>query len=151
MGVSALRHARSKRMMRPRLPGFGSALLAPLLLLSGACGGGAALRLGNAESAASQPAMAPGMPSVSSESGGAMADVATAPPPPAVAPSPMPAANGHAQTDAAAPEPASGTPSAAGSVAVAVTREMLDIEANVALQVQSVKRGVKQLHELCAR
>ena len=128
--------------MRPRLPGFGSALMANVLLLSGACGGSAAFKTGNAESAASPPRMAPGMPPGAAQSGGEMAGRALALPPPA-APAPI----DGAATDAPAPAPASGTP----SPAVATTREMLDIEANVALQVQSVKRGVRLLHELTTR
>jgi hypothetical protein len=129
-------------MMRPRLPGFGSALLAPLLLLPAACGGGAAFKLGNAESAASAPAMAPGVPPAPAESGGAMEERALAAPPPPVA-----------QTDAPSPAPApvADASNPAAPVAVSATREMLDIQANVALQVPSVKRAVKQLRELAAR
>jgi hypothetical protein len=132
--------------MRPRLPGFGSALMAPLLLMSSACGGGAAFKLGSAESAASSPPMVPGRPTATTESGGVMADRAMAPPPPTA-----PAGTDGAATEAAAPETTSGTPGSSAPVAVATAREMLDIEANVALQVQDVKRAVKQLHELAAR
>lgn len=135
-------------MMRPRLPGSGSALLAPVLLLSSACGGGAAFKLGHADSAASTPTMAAGVPPSRAEAGGEMvAHAMPAPPPPA------PGAPGAAPTDAPPPAtaPVADASSPAAPVAVTATREMLDIEANVALQVPSVKRAVKQLHELAGR
>ena len=109
--------------------------MAPLLLLSNACGGAAAFK---AEAAAAPPMMAPGAPPAMPESGGAMADRAMAP-----APAPAPTDG----TPSESPSQVAGTP----PVAVAPSREMLDIEANVSLQVQSVKRGVKQLHELAER
>jgi hypothetical protein len=111
-----------------------------------ACGGGAAFKLGGAESAASPPPMAPGMPTTKGESAGVMADRAMAPPAPLATPAPD-----AAPSEAPAPELPSSTPTPAAPVAVAATREMLDIEANVALQVPSAKRAVKQLHQLAAR
>ena len=124
--------------------------MAPLLLMSSACGGGAAFKLGSTESAASSPATPPGMPTPSTRSSGVGAERAMAPP----APTAQAASDGDgagAATEAPAPEPTSGTPVPSAPVAVAATREMLDIEANVALQVPSVKRAVKQLHQLAAR
>jgi hypothetical protein len=128
-------------MTRPRFPGFGAALVAPLLLLTNACGGAAALKLGSAETAASAPAApAPtsGMPSATRADEGAMA-----PGEPAPMPSPAPVAPDSA--------PVAGGAAPASAPVVAPNREMLDIEANVALQVASVKRGVKALRALAAR
>ena len=56
----------------------------------------------------------------------------------------------------AAPTPAPGgssaqAPTAPGGVAIAPTREMLDIEANVNIEVPKVKHAVRALHELAAR
>lgn len=130
--------------MPPRLPGFGFALCAPLLLATG-CGASGALKLGSSEAASA--ASAPGIPP-SSEArlakaeSGAMADAASEPAPPPPVSAPESAASGSA----AAPPTEPGSP-----VIAAPSREMLDIEANVMLQVANVKRGVKALHDLAAR
>jgi hypothetical protein len=133
--------------MRPRLPGFGFALCAPLLLSTG-CGAAGSLKLGSAESASAP--QAPGMPAVESRQmrgdSGAMAEAAPAPPPPQPSP-----ADGAATAGAAAPPADAVAPSTATPVVAAPSREMLDIEANVMLQVANVKRGVKALHDLAAR
>jgi hypothetical protein len=132
--------------MRPRLPGFGFALCAPLLLSTG-CGAAGALKLGSSE-AASAPGT-PGMPPTSKArlaqaESGAMAEAAPAPAP---APPPMsPSDSADSASAAASPAEPGSTP-----VVAAPSREMLDIEANVMLQVANVKSSVKALHELAAR
>jgi hypothetical protein len=75
----------------------------------------------------------------------AMADAAPAPPPPMVmgtpgAPAPTPSDPGAARTATTSP-----------SVSIAPTREMLDIEARINMQVPKVKHAVKALHDLSAR
>lgn len=116
--------------MRQRFPGFGFALSASVLVLGSGCGGAAAgLKFESAENPA--------------------------------APAPPEMAARHALTDSApAPASAPAMPgdgaslaqlSTATSAARAPSREMLDIEANVTLQVPKVKAALKALHELTAR
>lgn len=131
--------------MRPRLPGFGFALCAPLLLSTG-CGAAGALKAGSPDSAASAPATAAAPApeaALSRADAGAMAEAAPAP-----APAPMMDRAGSGGPGAPPVDP--GAP-ASSPVLAAPSREMLDIEANVSIQVANVKRGVKALHELAAR
>jgi hypothetical protein len=68
----------------------------------------------------------------------------------AVAVAPMPA-SAPASAPAMAGSTAQPAMAAGPAVAVAPTREMLDIEAHVSMQVPKVKRAVQALHELTAR
>jgi hypothetical protein len=123
--------------MRPRLPGFGSAVCGSLTLLLSACGGGAtaSMKLVAPEATAAPPA---DVSAASAEGGVAMAAPAPAPPPSA------PGAPGNVAADAA-PSPSG------GMVNVAPSREMLDIEANVTVQVPKVKNALRALHQLSQR
>ena len=130
--------------MRQRFPGFGFAFTTSLALLANACGGSAAsgMRVAHADAAPPTPPPTGGMDQAVAESAPAAEAAA-----PASAPAPV------------AAQPPSGAPGtsrepsgpAAPGVAVAPTREMLDIEANVTIQVAKVKHAVRELHELAAR
>lgn len=94
------------------------------------------MKLAAPEAAAAPPADA----AMVSES--RAAEAAPAPPPPALA----------TGASMAGGIPGSATPSAPGNgVAIAPSREMLDIEARVSVQVPKVKNAVRSLHELSAR
>jgi hypothetical protein len=96
---------------------------------------------GSAVMAKAEVAAAPGMPG--NAAGGAdMARAESAPAAPAPAPMSAPPA------DAAAPASQVAKP---GASVAAPSREMLDIEGNVQLQVTNVKQAVKQLHALSRR
>src|SRR5882724_5352556 len=136
--------------MRHRFPGFGFALTASLALLSNACGASSpGMKLAQPE-AASPPPAPPGAPPEAmdravAESASAAPDAA---PDAAPASTPAPAALGPAAPSGmGVPRTIATTP----GVAVAPTREMLDIEANLSMQVPKVKHAVRQLHELTAR
>jgi Domain of unknown function (DUF4349) len=125
--------------MRHRLPGFGSALSVSLSLLLNACGGAASLKLAS-------PASPPST-SAAPAPGADEADMAAGAPAEAMAaPSPAPASVAGAPGTPSDARP----PPTAGSIALP-NHEMLDIEANVALQVPKVKRAVRALQELAAR
>jgi Domain of unknown function (DUF4349) len=126
--------------MRQRFPGFGFALSAAVLLCGTGCGAAApGMKLATAE---------PGLPGTTGSEAPpreALADAApaatpmsapAAPPPPSVA-----LEGGGAAQPAPVPLGATLSPS----------REMLDIEANVTMQVLKVKRALKALHELTMR
>jgi hypothetical protein len=132
-------------MTKPRFPGFGCALIAPLLLLTSACGGAASLKLGSTETAASAPPALPSdsMPGAMRADAGAVADNAPVAAPALAAPAPA--------APESAPIEAGGAAAQGAPLATAPAREMLDIEANVSLQVASVRRSVKALRELAAR
>ena len=126
--------------MHERFPGFGVALSASIAILATGCGAASGLKLGAPEAAAAAPAPPP--PSVAGmPPGGAMADAEPAP-----SPAPMSA-------PAAAPSDGSATQRAPqpGGATLAASREMLDIEANVTIQVPKVKHAVKALQDLTAR
>lgn len=129
--------------MRYGFPGFGCALSASLALLANACGGSSpAMKVASADAAAPPPSQtAEGMAQAEVER--ATAEVAT---PPGAPPAPV-AAEAPATT-AAPREPSLRT---APGVSVAPTREMLDVEANVTMQVPKVKPAVRALHELAVR
>lgn len=117
--------------MRPRLPGFGSSLAYSFTLLVTGCGVAApplGAKMANTEATTSPVARA--------ELASGSADAAPDVPPPAPASMPSPV-----------------TPNAPGSGGVSVppTREMLDIEANVTVQVPKVKNALRALHDLCRR
>jgi hypothetical protein len=78
-----------------------------------------------------------------------MADAARAPEPAAMSMS-APAAPPPPPSAAPAGEPAPPMPAPLGAT-LAPSREMLDIEANVTIQVPKVKRALKTLHELAQR
>lgn len=126
--------------MRLRFPGFGYALCGPLTLLLGGCGGAA---MAKAETASTAPGM-PGSAAISADMARGEAESAPTAPAPAPPPAPMSAP----PVDAAAPVAQAGRPV---SSVVAPSREMLDIEANVQVQVTNVKQAVKQLHALSGR
>ena len=127
--------------MRQRFPGFGFALSASVTLFGSGCSaGGAGLKLASADTAAgAAPTVAAGMPEPETL---ARAEAAPAPLS-APAPAPPPSMPGEANP-ASQPGP---TPLGA---AISPGREMLDIEANVTLQVPKVRRALKALHELTA-
>jgi hypothetical protein len=60
-------------------------------------------------------------------------------------------AGNEAPVAAPAPGAPRAAPTQAGAVAIAPSREMLDIQANVDMQVQNVKETVRALHNLSAR
>jgi hypothetical protein len=129
--------------MRPRLPGFGFTLCTSLLLASG-CGAAGSLKLGSAEASSAPAVAAPGTPGAQPQDvradAGAVADAARR-----EAPEPMPAPPppDHAVPPASPTEPA--------PMVTTPSREMLDIEANVMLQVNNVRHSVKALRDLAAR
>lgn len=126
--------------MRQRFPGFGFALSASISLFGSGCGvAGPGVKIVNADAAAPAPAMQPGMPTRE-----AMATKA------APAPAAMSAPAGQAPPGA--PADTTRAPlQAAGGAALSPSREMLDIEANLTLQVPKVRPALKALHELTAR
>jgi hypothetical protein len=120
--------------MRPHLPGFGFALGCSSLLWLSGCGAAASMKLAAPEAAA--PPTDTAVPSESTA-----AEAAPAPPPPVMA--------GGGMVSGIPGSPAQAGPSA--GVAIAPSREMLDIEAHVSVQVPKVKNAVRALHELSAR
>jgi hypothetical protein len=133
--------------MRQTFPGFGFVLSASAALGLSGCGAAATAeaKMGMAESAPPTAPAAAAAPELSRE---ALAD---APPAPAAMamPSPAPArAPGAPSAGGGAAQPATATTTGA---AIAPTREMLDIEARITMQVPKVKRAVKALHELARR
>jgi len=131
--------------MRHRFPGFGFALSVSFGLLANACGGAAAgMKLAQPEATPAAPASAAqGMDQAAAERAPVSELAASSSSPAAPVASPPPAS----------PSETSSQPTAAGApgVAVAPTREMLDIEANVTMQVPKVKHAVRALHDLAAR
>jgi hypothetical protein len=124
--------------MRPRLPGFGFAFSASIAILVTGCGAaGSSFKLAQPEAGSpAPPPPIPGLPATE-----AVADAAPAPvsAPVPTEPSLPPAAD------------VATTPSTTTGAVVAPSREMLDIEANVSMQVPKVKHAVRALHELTTR
>jgi len=134
--------------MHHRFPGFGFALTASLGLLANACAGATpGLKLAQPEAAtAPPPPTADGMDQPIAERAPESALVADSSSTAAPVATPLPAGpSGTSQQPSAA-----GAPGAPG-VGVAPVREMLDIEANVTMQVPKVKHAVRALHDLAAR
>jgi hypothetical protein len=127
--------------MRQRFPGFGFALSASAALFGGGCGVASEMKVASADAAA---APAPPMPT-EMPARDASATHESAP-----APMSAPAGETPSRTpvdSARAPQQA-GTP---GGAALSPSREMLDIEANVTLQVPKVRPALRALHQLTAR
>jgi hypothetical protein len=139
--------------MHQRFPGFGRALSASVMIVTSGCAatGTAGLKLAAPEATATSPAAAPerlslaepapppqvaGLPGTE-----ALADAAAAPSPPPTEPE-------RAEAPSGAPPVARTQP---GGATLATSREMLDIEASVTIQVPKVKRAVTALHDLTAR
>lgn len=128
--------------MRQRFLGFGHAVPAAIMMLASACGsaGAAGYKLAAPQAGAAPALAAPPAPA---------AEPSVPPPAPGIpggVTAPMPT-----EQRADAPSTGNAAPPAALGAPLATGREMLDIEANVTLQVPKVKRAVTALHELTAR
>lgn len=126
--------------MRQSFPGFGFALSASVALFGSGCGVAARMQVADAASPAPPaPPMQAGIPASEAVAANESA------PAPMSAPVRDSASGSPADTTRAAQ---AGTP---GGAALSPSREMLDIEANVTLQVPKVRQALKALHELTAR
>jgi hypothetical protein len=145
--------------MQQRFPGLGFAFCASLAFLLSGCG--ASVQAG-AQAAAGVPA--PETAAAESDMASESSAPGMAPPPPSPASatafrelnkSTEGAMASLAANDAPAAAPAPSAPRAAqtqvSAGAIAPSREMLDIQANVDMQVQNVKETVRALHQLSAR
>jgi hypothetical protein len=125
--------------MRQGFPGFGFALSASVTLFGSGCGVAAQMKVADA-AAAPAPPIEPGMPGSHTVASNESA--------PAAMSAPAREAASGAPTDSPRAPPQPATP---GGAALSPSREMLDIEANVTLQVTKVRPALKALHDLTAR
>ena len=132
--------------MRKRFPGFGFALCAPLASLLSGCAGSV-----QAEAKAAAGAPPPVNEALMAKQSYATADAAPAPAPPPPSPAMATLANEAGPAAPPAPGAPRGTSTQSVAGAVVPSREMLDIQANVDMQVTNVKETVKALHDLSAR